>query len=100
MKYAIWVMVLLLVVLHQDNWFWNDGTLVFGFLPMGMFYHVCLSVAASVVWLLACQFAWPENLDGKPAESKQAESKQAEPKVAEPKQAEPKQAESKQEAGQ
>ena len=59
MKYAIWILVLLLIILHQDVWYWNDGTLVFGFMPIGLFYHACISVAAGVVWFLACQFAWP-----------------------------------------
>ena len=47
MKYVVWGLVGLLVVLHQDLWNWHDDTLVFGFLPMGLFYHACISVAAS-----------------------------------------------------
>ncbi len=59
----IWGLVALLVVLHQDNWLWENGTLVFGFLPMGLFYHACLSLAASLTWLLAVNFAWPDDLE-------------------------------------
>lgn len=59
MKYAIWLFVLLLLIIHQDFWNWDNGTLVFGFMPIGLFYHACISTAASVVWFLACQFAWP-----------------------------------------
>lgn len=52
-------LVVTLVVLHQDNWFWEDGTLVFGLLPIGLFWHACLSVAASLTWALATKIAWP-----------------------------------------
>ncbi len=51
--------VLLLLVLHQDNWFWNDGTLVFGFLPIGLFWHALISIGASMTWFMATQIAWP-----------------------------------------
>lgn len=62
-KYLIWGLVLVLIILHQDNWLWNDGTLVLGFIPIGLFYHACISVAASATWFLATKLAWPEDLD-------------------------------------
>ena len=62
MHYLVWALVLLLV-LHQDNWLWEDDTLVFGFIPIGLFYHACLSVAAGVVWFLATKFCWPTELE-------------------------------------
>jgi hypothetical protein len=52
-------LVLLLLILHQDNWFWTDGTLVFGFLPIGLFWHACISIAAALTWCLATKIAWP-----------------------------------------
>lgn len=55
----ITLLVVLLIVVHQDNWNWTDRTLVFGFMPLGLFYHACISVAASVTWLLATKIAWP-----------------------------------------
>ncbi len=58
-KYLIAGLVLLLIVLHQDNWFWEDDTLVMGIMPIGLFYHACISIAASVTWFLATKFAWP-----------------------------------------
>jgi hypothetical protein len=64
MKYVIWLLVAALLIAHQDSWYWTDDTLVYGFLPIGLFYHACLSVAASVVWLIACTIAWPKELDG------------------------------------
>ncbi len=33
-------LLVLLAVLHQDFWWWDDGhTLVFGFMPVGLAYH-------------------------------------------------------------
>ncbi len=63
MKTVIWLMVLILAIIHQDFWNWNSETLVFGFMPIGLFYHACLSLAAGVVWFLACHFAWPADAD-------------------------------------
>ncbi|MEQ8790943.1 MAG: DUF3311 domain-containing protein [Pirellulaceae bacterium] len=59
MKYVVWILIALLVVLHQDVWFWDDPQLLFGFLPVGLAYHMVLSLAAAAVWLLATIVAWP-----------------------------------------
>lgn len=61
-------LILLLLVLHQDTWFWRDGTLVFGFMPIGMFWHVCLSIGATLTWALATKIAWPLDDDTSPPE--------------------------------
>lgn len=63
MKTVVWGLVLLLVVIHQDVWFWNDDRLVFGFLPITLAYHAGISLAAGFVWFLAIHFAWPSGLD-------------------------------------
>ena len=63
MRYLVWALVLLLVVLHQDNWLWEDERLMFGFMPIGLCYHACISVAAGVVWFLATKFCWPAGLE-------------------------------------
>ena len=56
--------VALLYILHQDFWFWRDARpLVFGFLPIGLFYHAVFTVATSgVLWLLV-KAAWPSHLE-------------------------------------
>jgi hypothetical protein len=54
------VAILVLLVLHQDNWFWTDARLVFGFMPVGLFYHACISIAASIMWFWATKYCWPE----------------------------------------
>jgi hypothetical protein len=62
-KYVIWSLVVLLLILHQDNWYWEDGRLLFGFLPIGLAWHIGISIAASIIWYLATIFAWPGHLE-------------------------------------
>jgi hypothetical protein len=57
--YAVWMAVLLLIILHQDNWLWENSTLACGFLPVTMLYHMGISLSAMVVWYLATRYAWP-----------------------------------------
>ena len=56
--------VVLLYVLHQDFWFWHQARpLVFGCLPIGLFYHAAHTVAsAGALWLLV-KYAWPSHLE-------------------------------------
>jgi len=61
MRNIIWLLVIVLVILHQDCWFWSDTRLVFGFIPVALFYHMCVSIAAGVTWFLATKFAWPSD---------------------------------------
>ena len=61
MKYFIFFLVFLLVAAHQDFWYWEDTTLVWGFMPIGLWYHMMLSIGAAIVWLLACLLAWPKD---------------------------------------
>ncbi|MCG3196639.1 MAG: hypothetical protein GHCLOJNM_01115 [bacterium] len=57
------VIVVLMVILHQDFWFWRNSSLVFGFLPVGLAYHVAYSILASLVMLGLVRFAWPKELE-------------------------------------
>jgi hypothetical protein len=59
----VWAAFALLFLLHQDFWWWDDRTLVWGFLPIGMFYHILFSIAAAVLWICAIRWAWPEHLE-------------------------------------
>ena len=34
---------IILAILHQDWWWWDSDTLVFGFLPTGLAFHVLYS---------------------------------------------------------
>lgn len=56
--------VVVLYILHQDFWLWRTAyPLVFGFVPVGLFYHACFSVAACLLMWLLVKFAWPSHLE-------------------------------------
>ena len=68
------VAVVVLYALHQDFWFWRTAhPLVFGFIPIGLFYQAAFSVAASLLMWLLVKFAWPGHLE---REIEQKESKE------------------------
>ena len=52
----------LLFALHHDWWLWDDASLVFGFLPAGLAYHVGYSLACVLLGALAVRYAWPQDL--------------------------------------
>ena len=56
----VYIAAIALTILHQDFWLWDDPTLVFGFLPAGMAYHVVYSIATALLWFFALHFAWPK----------------------------------------
>ena len=60
-KNMFWVAVLLLVLGQQWSGFWSDDTLVFGFLPAPLFYHVVVALAAVVMWWVGTVVAWPDD---------------------------------------
>ena len=63
---AFWLVVLLLVGAQQWSGAWSSKTLVLGFLPSPLFYHVMVSLAAVVVWWVGTVVAWPDDaLDAK-----------------------------------
>src|SRR5262249_49627938 len=51
------VAIIALYLLHQDFWFWRAAApIVFGFLPIGLFYHLCYTLAISaLMWLLVSE---------------------------------------------
>lgn len=65
MKQAAAVLMLAaLYALHQDFWLWSDARpLVFGFLPVGLFYHAALTLITSIVLWVAVRLIWPAHLD-------------------------------------
>jgi hypothetical protein len=68
-RYVVWASVCVLILLHQDSWWWSDRTLVFGILPVGLAYHAAFSLAAGLVWAFACKFAWPNEVEAWAEES-------------------------------
>ena len=63
MKHFIGILIIVLVVLHQDNWLWYDSRLVAGFMPITLLYHACISIAAGVTWYLATKYCWQADVD-------------------------------------
>ena len=58
------VLVAALYALHQDIWFWHEARpLVFGFLPIGLFYHAAYTVAVSILLAWIVRRHWPGHLD-------------------------------------
>jgi Protein of unknown function (DUF3311) len=61
----LYAALLVLYLLHNDLWLWDDATLVFG-LPVGLIYHVGFSLATGAVLTLLVLKAWPDHLDAEP----------------------------------
>ena len=61
--FLLTLMVAAVILVHQDFWFWTDQTLVFGFLPVGLAYHVGFSFLAAAAMAALVRFAWPESLE-------------------------------------
>ena len=63
-RWLLPLLVLVVYVLHQDFWFWREARpLVFGFLPVGLFYHACYTVAAALLLWLLVRLVWPGHLE-------------------------------------
>jgi hypothetical protein len=62
-KRAVYILLIVLALLHQDFWLWDDATLVLGFLPAGLAYHSVYSLVVAAVWYLALKYAWPSDAE-------------------------------------
>ena len=62
-RWILPVVIVVMVALHQDSWFWSSRRLIFGFLPIGLAYHVCYSILASLVMVFLVRYAWPSHLE-------------------------------------
>jgi len=52
-----------LFILHHDFWNWDDPSMVFGFIPIGLAYHAGYSIIVGLFWHLVSRFAWPHALE-------------------------------------
>jgi hypothetical protein len=68
-----WGLVVLLAILHYDFWYWDDETLVFGFVPIGLAFHAVFSLAAAGVWALVMLWSWPTHVEKWAAQSAERE---------------------------
>ncbi len=59
----MWIAVAVMAAFHQDFWWWDTPTLVFGFMPIGLFYHAMFSIASGMLWLAAVKWAWPTEIE-------------------------------------
>jgi hypothetical protein len=58
------IAIIALYLLHQDFWFWRASTpIVFGFLPVGLFYHLCYTLAISALMWALVRCVWPAHLE-------------------------------------
>ncbi|BCX47221.1 hypothetical protein HAHE_11290 [Haloferula helveola] len=57
------IVFILLAILHQDVWNWDNTELVFEFLPVGLAYHAGYSITAALFWWLVSKFAWPATIE-------------------------------------
>ena len=61
---------LVVLFLRHDYWNWDTpGYLLFGFLPVGLWWQALVTILASFMMWLMVTLAWPSHLDEKPAAS-------------------------------
>jgi len=61
MKALFWLLILILLIFHQDYWQWDRSDLVFGFVPYSLAYHMGLSIVTALFWLAAVNLFWPKH---------------------------------------
>jgi hypothetical protein len=58
------LLIVVFVVLHQDFWFWRSlHPLVFGFMPIGLFYHAAFTIACALLMAFLVKSRWPHGLE-------------------------------------
>ena len=63
-RWLLGIAVAVFYILHQDTWFWDTARpLVFGFLPIGLFYHAAYSVGVALLMVALIRWAWPAELE-------------------------------------
>ena len=61
---VVYALAAIVYLLHQDLWFWREARpLVFGFMPIGLFYHAVFTLACSGLLALLVKYAWPAHLE-------------------------------------
>ena len=67
-------LAVVLAVIHQDFWWWDNDDLVFGFLPTGLAFHALYSLMAASLWALSIKVAWPHHYEKFAEEPAEGES--------------------------
>ena len=61
---AAYVGVGIFYALHQDYWFWREARpLIFGVMPIGLFYHAAYMVVSALVFWGLVTYFWPAHLE-------------------------------------
>jgi hypothetical protein len=64
LRFILVLLVIGFYALHQDIWFWRTAQpVVFGVLPIGLFYHAAYTAAISLLMWGLVRLAWPGHLD-------------------------------------
>lgn len=76
---ALLALVTAVYVLHQDFWNWKSiEPLLFGFLPVGLAYHMGYSILAALMMVVLVKFAWPVHLEKYEAQQPSAHERHGE----------------------
>ena len=61
-KIPVWLVILLIVVLRHDFWFWQDPRIQFG-LPVSLLYQLmyCFALSFAMNWII--RRSWPPYLE-------------------------------------
>ena len=58
------ILIVASYMLHQDPWFWTRAhPIVFGILPIGLFYHAAYTAALPLALLVIVRLLWPTALE-------------------------------------
>jgi hypothetical protein len=77
-KWMLLAAFLFVLALRHDFWNWDTpGYLLFGFVPVGLWWQAMVSICASLFMWLMVTFAWPGQLevDAIEAEKRRLESR-------------------------
>jgi len=67
---ALTAVFLVVLFLRHDYWNWDTpGYLLFGFLPVGLWWQGLVTILASCMMWLMVALAWPSHLEEQAAES-------------------------------
>ncbi len=67
MRAILYILLVVLYLLHNDLWLWNDARIVGG-LPVGLVYHLLFCLIVVGVMSLLVSRAWPDELNDIDAE--------------------------------